>query len=185
MNERHEVRNIKYLIPGPEQVRPVDFIKELRNIEFKKALVDFLIIHWSTNEMAEFIGNTILNLNYKECPTYSVHNNSVMHYINDDLTCQHHEEADTKIIYHTCEMDTNVSDILIKSSDTDILIIMLGNMDHLRNKSLNIYMEYGTMNSKKWINISGLHMKLGSLLCQSLPGFNPLTGCDFNLTHPF
>lgn len=154
--QRHEVRNIKYLITGPEQVRPVDFIKELRNIQFKEAFVDFLITHWSTNEMTEFIGNTIVNLNYKECHTYSVHNNSVISYVNDNLSCQHHEEADTKIIYHICQMDNDVSDVLIKTSDTDILIVMLGNMDHLCNNNLKIYMEYGTMNSTKWINISEL-----------------------------
>lgn len=77
------VRNIRYLISGPEQVRPVDFIIKLRNIEFKEALVDFLITHWSTSEMVEFIGNTIINLNYKECHTYSVNNNCVISDIND------------------------------------------------------------------------------------------------------
>ncbi|KAK5642435.1 hypothetical protein RI129_008602 [Pyrocoelia pectoralis] len=147
--QRHEVRNREYFITGPEQVRPVDFIKEL------------------------------LNLNYKECYIYSAHNNSVT-YAYDNLSCQNHEEADTKIIFHICQMDNDVSDVLIKTSDTDILIVMLGNMDHLRNNNLKIYMEYGTMHSKKWINISELQITLGPLLCQSLPGFHALTGCDFN-----
>lgn len=36
--KRQEVRNIYYFITGPQQVRPVDFMKELRNIQFKEAL---------------------------------------------------------------------------------------------------------------------------------------------------
>ncbi|KAK5644894.1 hypothetical protein RI129_006194 [Pyrocoelia pectoralis] len=178
--QRHEVRNREYFITGPEQVRPVDFIKELRNIEFKQAFINFLITHWSTNEMAEFIGNTIINLNYKECYTYSAHNNSVTSYAYDNLSCQNHEEADTKIIFHICQMDNDVSDVSIKTPDTDILIVMLGNMDHLRNNNLKIYMEYGTMHSKKWINISELQITLGPLLCQSLPGFHALTEDDID-----
>lgn len=50
-----EARHIGYLITGPEQVRPVDIIKELHNIQFKEAFVDFLITHWSSNEMAELV----------------------------------------------------------------------------------------------------------------------------------
>lgn len=130
--------------------------------------------------MIEFIGNTIVNLNYKQCHTYSVYNNSVIVNVDVNLLCHHHEEADTKIIYHTCQMNEDVSDVLIKTCDTDILILMLENMDHLRNNNLKIYMEYGTNNFKKWINISELYTKLGPSLCQSLPGFHALTGCDFN-----
>nr|CAH7748610.1 unnamed protein product [Callosobruchus chinensis] len=41
-------------------------------------------------------------------------------------------------------------------------------------------MEYGTYNCKKWIDISELYSKLGPSICQSLPGFHALIGCDFN-----
>ncbi|KAG6463396.1 hypothetical protein O3G_MSEX013849 [Manduca sexta] len=79
-----------------------------------------------------------------------------------------------------CQMDEDVSDVLIKTCDTDILILMFGNMDHLRNNNLKIYMEYDSNNLKKWINISELYEKWGPSICQSLPGFHALTGCDFN-----
>lgn len=130
--------------------------------------------------MIEFIGNTIVNLNYKQCHTNSVQNNSMIVDINDDLSCQLHEEADTKIIYHTCHLYEDVFNVLIKTCDTDVLILLLGNMDHLHNNNLKIYMEYGTNNCKKWINISEICTKLGPSICQSLPGFHALTGCDFN-----
>ncbi|GFY05338.1 ELMO domain-containing protein 2 [Trichonephila clavipes] len=43
-----------------------------------------------------------------------------------------HEEADTKIVYHTCFINYP-AEIVIRSIDTDIAAIMLGNMHHLKN----------------------------------------------------
>lgn len=43
-------------------------------------------------------------------------------------------------------MDDNISNVLIKASDADILIIMLENIDQLCNNNLQIYMEYGKFN---------------------------------------
>src|SRR5699024_10719594 len=119
-SQRHEERNAKYVITGPEQVRPVDFSKELKNIKFKEAFVEFLIKHWSTSEMVPFIGKTTINLSYKNCYTYSVISNSVVSNLNINLSCPYHEEADTKIIHHVCHIDANdtASNILIKCSDT-------------------------------------------------------------------
>lgn len=103
--KRHEERCTIYTITGPQQVKPVDFLKELRNIQFKEAFVEFLIHHWSTDEMVPFIGNTEINLNFKYCHRYSVENNSVISIINRNLCCGHHEEADTKKIYHICQIN--------------------------------------------------------------------------------
>lgn len=44
-----------------------DFHKELRNPEFKQALVEFITVHWGTDEMLSVIGNKKIFLNYKEC----------------------------------------------------------------------------------------------------------------------
>uniref|UniRef100_A0A6P7FR59 Uncharacterized protein LOC114333177 n=1 Tax=Diabrotica virgifera virgifera TaxID=50390 RepID=A0A6P7FR59_DIAVI len=41
-------------------------------------------------------------------------------------------------------------------------------------------MEYGTGNSKRYINITKLHTGLEPSLCTSLPAFHALTGCDYN-----
>lgn len=34
-----------YIISDPDQIKPADFAKELRNIKFKEALINFLIEH--------------------------------------------------------------------------------------------------------------------------------------------
>ena len=69
-----------------------------------------------------------------------------------ELSCDNHEEADTKIVHHVCKIDNDSpTNVLIKSSDTDVLIIMLGNMDHLECDNMIIFMEHGN-NNKKTIN---------------------------------
>lgn len=40
---RLETVQMQFIISRPEQVRPTDFSKELKNIRFKEALIDFLL----------------------------------------------------------------------------------------------------------------------------------------------
>jgi len=53
-----------YRILGAEMRRP-EFAKELKNINFKKALVEFLLMDWTKNELEiNFIGNKKFYINY-------------------------------------------------------------------------------------------------------------------------
>lgn len=129
--------------------------------------------------MVPFFGNTLVNLNYDYCYSYAVENNSIEMKINHDMSCENHEEADTKIVHHVCKLDAELTtNVLIRSYDTDVLIIMLGNMDHLQSDNLKIFMQYGTGNAIRYINITNLYIELGQSLCASLPGFHAITGCD-------
>ncbi|GFT41856.1 hypothetical protein TNCV_1667151 [Trichonephila clavipes] len=49
----------------------------------------------------------------------------------------YHEEADTKIIHHICNIDVQAN-FVIRCSDTDIAAIMLGNMRHLKNEDSHV-----------------------------------------------
>lgn len=75
LREQTESRTFK--ITGPEQVRPSDFSKELRNKNFKEALVGFLINFWSSDEAAPIIGQKTVFLNYDLCYKYEVDNGKV------------------------------------------------------------------------------------------------------------
>lgn len=46
--ERHG-HNFEFTISSPDQVRPTDFVKELRKYKFKENLVKFFINHWKTD----------------------------------------------------------------------------------------------------------------------------------------
>lgn len=54
-DNEHSIRNTyekcDFHISGEEQSRPADFAKELRNIKFKEALVNFRISHWSRSDV--------------------------------------------------------------------------------------------------------------------------------------
>ncbi|KAF9408574.1 hypothetical protein HW555_011794 [Spodoptera exigua] len=113
---RNEQRTIDFNIIGPSQTRPTDFMKELKNIKFKESFVQFLIDYWATDEMATFIGNTLIKLNYDSCYSYIVKNNVVEMTIDENLACNNHEEADTKIIHHVCKLDTyRKTNVLLKT----------------------------------------------------------------------
>ncbi|GFW07967.1 hypothetical protein TNCV_3920991 [Trichonephila clavipes] len=146
---RHEASLIDYIISGPDQVRPSDFAKELKNTKFKEALVGFFFEkHWCSEEMKSFIGNRKIHINFQNCQSYQVVDEKIQSNINEDLCCTSHEEADTKIIYHACNV-AEKSNIVIRGSDTDILIIMIGNMKNLKNSNSNIWMLNGTGNNER------------------------------------
>lgn len=134
---RQEAIQLDSSITGADQVRPFNFSKELKNIRFKQSLVDFFIQHWTLDEMVPFIGNKRIFINFKQCHSYMDKENKVISSVDDDLSCPEHEEADTKIVYHICNIDAKVN-FVITCSDTDIAIIMLGNMHNLKNTDSNV-----------------------------------------------
>ncbi|CAF4952709.1 unnamed protein product [Pieris macdunnoughi] len=175
---RGRVRGQQYRINGPDQVRPANFANELKKMYFKAALVEFLCDHWGNNYMASYIGNKTIYINYEFCYKYEVQNNEVLRTLDHNLSCPAHEEADTKIVFHVCALDFDAH-VTIRCSDTDIFVIMLGNMNAIAN-DMKITMHIGSGNSQRFVNITKLYEKLGTDLCSALPGFHALTGCDFN-----
>jgi len=98
--------------------------------------------------------------------------------VHEELSCPEHEEADTKIVYHACNINFQAN-IVIRSVDTDIAAIMLGHMHHLNNHSV-VWMLTGTGNNLIYLNLTKIHAALGESICQSLSGFHTITGCDYN-----
>lgn len=179
-----EERN--YTISGPGQKLSKDFAIELRNINFKQSLITFLLDYWTCEEMAPFFGTKTLYVNYEVCHKFQVQAGKVQKTVVESLCCPEHEEADTKIVYHATQLDYldgQYDDInynlLIRCCDTDILVIMLGNIEHVK-KPMQIWMELGVGNAHRYINITKLHTLLGPTVCSALPALHALTGCDYN-----
>lgn len=61
--------------------------------------------------------------------------------VQNEFSCPAHEEADTKMIFHACQIDFQ-GNLTIRCSDTDVLVIMLANMAHV-SKDVNVFMEVG------------------------------------------
>lgn len=167
-----------FVILGENQPRPTDFSKELRNSKFKEALINFIINHWSGQHLAEFIKDKTIFLNFDNCYSYEVVNGEVIKSVNVNFSCPDHEEADTKIVFHICKINRDAN-VLIKCSDTDILVILLGNL-HTIKKNLNFSIEYGVSGKRTVIDVNEIYERLGESLCKALPGFHAFTGCDYN-----
>lgn len=120
--------------------------------------------------MIPFISNKLININYDHCYSYKVHNNLITMEVNENMTCERHKKADTKLVHHVCKIKSNTkTNVFEKSRDTDVLLIVLENMDHLDSDHLNIFMEYGTGNKRRFINITQLYAKFGEAVCRSFP----------------
>ena len=68
-------------------------------------------------------------------------------------------------------------DIVIKCSDIDIVVIMLGNLHKIKSK---IYIECGISNGRHIIDVNAVHKLLGLDLCKALPEFHAFTSRNYN-----
>ena len=93
------------------------------------------------------------------------------------LQCRH-EEADTLIAFHANNISTG--NILVRSTDTDVFIILLGLSG--RSEGINIIMDYGSGNHRRYIDVTKLAdilEKKQTGITEALIGLHALTGCDF------
>lgn len=90
------------------------------------------------------------------CYEYSITDNKVTH-LNNELSCPDHE-ADTKIAFLACQQNVD-STITIRTSDTDIVVIMLATMEHLQARE-EVWMHLGVANARRYIDVSALYKKL-------------------------
>ena len=89
-----------------------------------------------------------------------------------------HEEADTLVAFHAKQAPEG--NILIRSTDTDVLVILLGLAGRSRESS--IILDYGSENHRRYIVVSNnaaiLNEKQAGMR-EALLGMHALTGCDF------
>ena len=89
-----------------------------------------------------------------------------------------HEEADTLIAFHVGRVERGT--VVVRSSDTDVVVVLTALA--ARKPDLSIIMDYGTDNTRRFIDISNIATELEKQqpgLCDALTGFHSLTGCDF------
>lgn len=104
--------------------------------------------------------------------------NISIHSINPLFTAPRHEEADIRIVHALHNLDRGAK-VFIKCDDTDIIVILLGNMHKLKYSS-KICVQFGASDHMRNIDVNGIHGKLKADVCKTLPAFHAFTGCDFN-----
>ena len=89
------------------------------------------------------------------------------------------EEADTRLILHVlAELEAD-NTILVKSVDTDVLILLLHFFCEISDMSLtNIYIQLGHDKNSHFLSINNIVENLGADMCKKLLVIHCLTGCD-------
>ena len=119
-----------YQITGPQEKRPNNFHDALLNVYLKKALVKFITSTWGEEKYVTILQNKELRLNCEHtCFLYRVEKGK-MTKTEDKRLCCNDEEADTKILFYVGHL-VAPNNVVVRTADTDVLIIALGNMKKL------------------------------------------------------
>ena len=178
-----------YTITGAEQTIRQKGENLLSNGMLKNELGRFLLKEWEKNHYNSVLNGKVLYASFGgECFQYTPTNGcqeitmTTPAYLQAD-----HEEADTLIAFHL--INITASKVLVRASDTDVLVILVGMLGNQRREVRSmktVIMDYGSGNSRRFINVSNIveifeERKPG--LPRALPGYHAFTGCDF--TAPF
>ena len=87
-----------------------------------------------------------------------------------------HEEADTRLILHSCEAITEgYRRILVVCRDTDVMLLLL---HFVAAKAAEVWMISGTARQRKCYPIHAIYGRLSQPVRDNLLSFHALTGCD-------
>ena len=119
-----------YQITGPQQKQPNNFQDALLNVYLKKALAKFITSTWGEEKYVTILQNKELCLNCEY--TYFLYRveKGKMTKTEDKRLCCNHEEADTKILFYVGHL-VAPNNVVVRTADTDFLIIALENMKKL------------------------------------------------------
>lgn len=170
-----------FIINGPEQTPKQKTTELLKSSQFKDQFADFVMKEWSSENYSALLGDKILIVSHGSvCQKYvSDTTNRQITVTRPPLLQGNHEEADTAIVFHLSHTSGNV---LVRSSDTDVFVILLMFAGNLSDNTLTIILDSGTGNNRHLINVSQLAITLNTTtphLTSALPGLHAFTGCDF------
>ena len=97
----------------------------LKNCNFKKELSKFLLQEWKKDYYVSFIrGKTVFASHAGSCFSYTCNlKSNSMVVLQPEIFQNNHEEANTLITFFASQPTGN---ILVRASNTDVLIILLG-----------------------------------------------------------
>ena len=104
---------------------------------FKTSFAEFLVSYWENDEFSPFFENKQLFVNCEDkCFKFFAERNCVVTAEIEELFSTH-EEADSRMLFHVYYIPAP-SEIVIRTVDTDVLIIALGVMDQLDPGKLSL-----------------------------------------------
>ena len=86
-----------------------------------------------------------------------------------------HEEADTRLILHSCEaVKEGYQRVLVHSRDTDVFLLLV----HFFSDAAEVWMISGTAKKRKCYPVHAVSQRLTPAVRDNLLSFHALTGCD-------
>lgn len=158
---------------------PRDWKKFLSNAENKKRLSEFLLEEWQKHKFATKLhGRQVVVVTEGKATRLSSVNGEQV--VSEEISelCLTQEEADTKIIlhcHHTAMNTSSNSTIIVRSPDTDVLVLLIS---HTQGLVQTLLFDTGVGNKRRLIDIKKIARELGEGLCQALPALDSFTGCD-------
>ena len=147
-----------------------DWQSFLSSSENKKELIRFLVNYYEKNYK-------ILALKYP----LVINDGDVTWRLSTD-SCEklrnvNHQEADTRVVYFSSISDNNV---IVNATDTDILVLLLFAFSCLKP----LYDWQMRISVDRYICVRSISNHYGNNVCNILPAFHSLTGCD-TTSYPF
>ena len=179
--ERRGCNDVQFSITGPRQKRPTNLRKALASESFKRELPLFLVEEWKDNAYCDILGDKKLYVDIPGmCFLFETSDAQMKCEKITDL-CNNHLEADTKVCLHAIHADQRLAepgDIIIRASDTDIMVILLHHQPKIRSL---LWMDVGlsSSNTRRYISITKIHEEIGDKISAALPAFHAYSGSDF------
>ena len=168
-----------FTITGPDQAQRQSGTELLNNGAFKEGFASFLMIEWRMDHYGPVVGNKTVYISHGGKCMMMQNNNDHDLVITEQVNLQsQHEEADTLVAFHAKQAPEG--NILVRSTDTDVLVILLGLAG--RSRRSNIILDYGSGNHRRYIGVSNIAAILNEKqagMTEALLGMHALTGCDF------
>ena len=138
----------------------------MKNTSFKISLNKYLVEYWNDNSLVDLIGEKTLYVNCCDtCYKYQVVLNCVV--LSDEARLySSHEEGESRMFFHVSCLAENYSstsdvNVVVRSTDTDGLIIAVGGFQKLMEKhqKLKLWLEMGveTKNTLRYVNVNQIY----------------------------
>lgn len=178
LQKRGRIKDNTYQITGPEQQQKQKGSELLNDACFKEQFGRFLLMEAQKAHYSPVVGGKTIYISHGgDC--VRIRNRWGQMEVNEPEEMQgKHEEADTLIAFHIGRVKRGT--VVVRSSDTDVAVVLTALAP--RKPDMSIIMDYGSGNTRRFIDISSIARELEKQqpgICDALPGFHSLTGCDF------
>ena len=168
-------KSLEVKIKGRETKLPSNMKKFLMNKKNKSNLIAFLISDWCKTMQNKLTEHQSVVLADEEGYAVIVTQTGTS---NIPELYSDHEEADSRMFAHAKYAVDNqeAGRIVITSPDTDVAVLCIYHFSELDPAEL--WFATGVGNKRRFVAVHEIAVNLGEILCNLLPAFHSLTGCD-------